>query len=436
MGWRAAHRAFGLDPGAAALILAVLATLLTAIAGDSYRLFRRSFEIRLQQVRLNRELTDALARAEQANQAKTRFLASASHDLRQPIHTLSLFAAALAMRPLDEASREISGHMQAALGSLTAQLDALLDVSKLDAGVVLASVVPVRLPALLHRVHDEFAPIAQSRGLALGFHSVGEAVVDTDPVLLGRVLCNLVDNAIKYTAEGGVQLELLAQGGLAVVIVEDSGCGIPVDEQGRVFEEFYQLDNPERDRANGLGLGLSIVARLAKLLALRLEMVSREGVGTAFYVILPLAQAAPAPVTAQSSVAGSLAGRQVLVVDDELAVRSGMQALLVELGARVSLADGTAQAVALAALDRPDLALVDFRLRGQDSGLLAVQSLRELYPGLPVILVSGDTAPNRLREARSAGLPLLHKPVPLAALLAAVAQLEQSPKGVHHGYMQ
>jgi signal transduction histidine kinase len=419
-----------------AVIIAVFGAVLLALAADSFRLFRESFEIRLQQVKLNARLRDALWQAEQANRAKTRFLAAASHDLRQPIHTVSLFAAALALRPLDPVTRDISRHIDEALQKLAGQLDALLDVSKLDAGVVPVHPAPFAVAAFMQRMEQQYAPQAAARSLALSFAMSGEASARTlawsDENLLGRAVGNLIDNAIKYSHAGVVGLSLHAQGGRLVIGVEDSGPGIPLEEQARVFEEFYQLGNRERDRSNGLGLGLSIVQRLAALLPARLEMVSLPGCGTSFYLILPVYMGAPHSVQADQPASNALAGLTVLVVDDEAAVRQGMQALLQELGATVLLAEGASQALALVAHQRPDLLLADMRLRGSDDGIAVTRALRARLPLLPAVLLSGDTSPARLREASEAGIPLLHKPVPLAQLQSLVASFAIRPVPEHH----
>jgi signal transduction histidine kinase len=407
---------------AVAILIAIFAVVLASLAADSFRLFRESFEIRLQHVKLNGQLRAALAQAETANRAKTRFLASASHDLRQPIHTLSLFAAALAMRPLDAVSRDISQHIDTALGNLSGQLDALLDISKLDAGVVTAQPVIIELAPFVQRMLTDFAPIAAAKGLALSGQAAAVAIC-TDEVLLGRIVANLLDNAIKYTEHGTVSLAVERHGDQALLIIRDSGRGIAPHEHERVFDEFYQLDNPERNRSKGLGLGLSIVRRLVDLLGAHMDMASMPGTGTSFYLSFPSYDGALVRAPVPADAGDTLAHRHVLVVDDEHAVRLGMQALLQGLGARVTLADGSFTAMAAARAEAPDLLLVDFRLRGEDDGIALVHALRVVCPGLPAILISGDTAPERLREARQAGIPMLHKPVPAAVLRNAVADL-------------
>jgi signal transduction histidine kinase/ActR/RegA family two-component response regulator len=392
----------------------IYGALLIVLARDTWRMFRNSFESR-------RQLQAALDTAESANRAKTRFLASASHDLRQPMHTLSLFAAALSMRPLDDRSRAIAQQMNQALQALSSQLDVLLDVSKLDAGIVEASAADVDIRALLGRLRDEFEPAALRKGLALRAECPPSARAHTDALLLDRVLRNLLDNALKYTLHGEVVLRAgPAPDGRLQLEVVDTGPGIAAEEHERVFEEFYQLGNAERDRRQGLGLGLSIVRRLAELLGLGLRMHSAPGAGTRFCMSVAAATALPAAPAGPGIALPTLAGLKVLVIDDEEAVREGMRTLLEAYGCRVSLAGGTAGALKAAAEAPPDLVLADFRLREHDDGLLAVRQLRAQHPGLPALLVSGDTAPERLREARAAGLPLLHKPVAAEVLVLAI----------------
>lgn len=405
-----------------AALAAVLGVILVGLGRDAFRLFRDSFEIRLQQAQLNRQLASALEQAEAANRAKTRFLASASHDLRQPIHTLALFGAALSMRPLDDVSRNIVQHINTALEVLTTQLDALLDISKLDAGVVRASPVPVDLWSFLSRLKQEFEPAARGKGLEFTLGCPEDALVLTDPALFERIVRNLLDNAVKYTDHGRVSLHAARESNGYALVVSDTGRGIREEDQPRIFEEFYQVDNPERDRTKGLGLGLAIVKRLAGLLNIRMEMASSLGKGTRFELALPEARRSEFRVVQSEPAHERALGAHVLVVDDEAAIRLGMKTLLEGMGCRATLADGTEHAITAAKSARPDLVLADFRLRGSDNGIAAVRAIRVLYPDVPAILVSGDIAADRLREAEEAGIALLHKPVPIEMLKRAIAE--------------
>lgn len=415
-----------------ALLVLVYGLVLFALARDAFLLFKNSFEIRQEQADLNRQLRAALSEAEAANRAKTRFLASASHDLRQPMHTLSLFSAALTMRPLDAGSHQIALHVSTALQALSAQLDALLDVSKLDAGVVPVRCTSFSLFDFLKRHEQEYLTLATDKGLRLTVRCAAEAVCETDEVLFGRIVRNLLENAIKYTPDGEVTVDARQDAGQWIVTVQDTGIGIPQAEHQRVFEEFYQLDNPERDRSRGLGLGLSIVRRLGQLLDLKTSISSASGGGTAITITVPQGRITtlPAMPGAHAPAIHGFEGIRILVLDDEEAVRKGMQTLLQEFGCQVNLAGCIAEAVAQSEATPPDIALVDLRLRGEESGIAAIKELRRARPGLPAILVSGDTAPDRLKDAHDAGIPMLHKPVSAESLCRAIA--EELQNGGNH----
>jgi signal transduction histidine kinase/CheY-like chemotaxis protein len=403
------------------LLTLLYGAVLVRLAYQAFRLFRESFEIRLQHVDLNARLTQALEDSRVANAAKTRFLAVASHDLRQPVHALALFSSSLSRRKLDERTREIAEHVETAIDTLSAQLDALLDVSRLDAGIVKANPTSFRLDGLLARLAEQFAPLAEEKGLGLTLQCAPSTAVTTDETLLEQIVRNLLGNAIKYTDAGSIAIVVSADAQRVVLTVKDTGRGIPPAAVPHVFEEFYQVDNPGRDRSRGLGLGLAITRRLAGLLNLELSMQSTVGVGTTFTIGLPpAAPGALRPPSAAREV--NLDSICALVIDDEPEIREGMRLLLEDLGCRVALAAGTADALRAAERVRPDIVLCDFRLR-EDNGLHAIEELRKRYAGLPAALVTGDASPDRLREAHAAGVAVLHKPVRPEALAAAINDL-------------
>lgn len=408
-----------LELALAGLILC-FAWILASMARDAYRIFVESVLIRHQQAHSNQALRQALERAESAMSAKTRFLASASHDLRQPMHTLSLFGAALMRRPLDSVSAGIVRSMNLAVQSLAAQMDVLLDISKLDAGVVQVKAQVFGLQSWLGRLCHELQAAANGKGLALEFSCPADAFVETDPVLLERVLRNLIDNAIKYTDQGHISVLVERDEAVWRVCICDTGRGIAPAEQARIFEEFYQVGNPERDRANGLGLGLSIVSRLVDLLDLHLGLFSVLGQGCRFSLGIAAAEFEAELLPADTARPAQLPHLHVLVLDDEAPVREAMAALLSAYGCEVKTVGSTREAILQSLMRRPDIVLSDLRLRGADDGISAVRSLRAALPGLPAVLITGDTAPERLREAHAAGLVLLHKPVSEEQLLAAI----------------
>ncbi len=405
-----------------AVLIVLYLPLLISLAGNGFRIFESSYRERLVQSAVNTQLQTILEQAESASSAKTRFLASASHDLRQPIHALSLFGSALSKRPLDDESRDIVRHMETALKALASQLDSLLDISKLDAGVVNINRQTFNLLDMAERLQVEFGPAAEEKGLSIWLDCYVDVFVDTDELLFERILRNLLSNAIKYTDSGKIMLSINAEEDLVTVSVVDSGRGIPKAEQQRVFEEFYQLENPERDRRKGLGLGLAIVKRLVKLLDLKFSLYSVPSDGTRISLTLPISHECPQTAPEQPKAMASWETLRLLVVDDEMEVGLGMQALLETFGATVDVADSTASALELGLANRPDILLADFRLRGEDNGLETIRNLRAVYPKLPAILISGDTAPDRLREANEAGIKLLHKPVAAPTLEDAIAE--------------
>ena len=393
------------------------------LSSETYRLFRESFAIRQEQRQMNEKLSEALHEAESASRSKTRFLASASHDLRQPIHALSLFGGALLKRPLDEKTQDIAGHMDMALQSLISRLDSLLDISKLDAGIIPINKSLVNIRFIVERLQDEFRPSAELKGLSLWLDCAEDAYVQSDEKLLDRVIRNLVANAIKYTDEGRIDISVnLVQKDIEIV-VSDSGRGIPSEEQRHVFEEFYQLNNPERDHDKGMGLGLAIVRRVTDLLDIQLDMDSQVGRGTTFTLTIPQTDSRKEKEVRSHSSGLLWRDLCVLVVDDEKAVRMGMEALLESMYCKVLLAESTAEATRIAKREVPDIILADFRLRGRDNGIAAIRSVRSLYPSLPALLISGDTAPERLKEAELTGIRLLHKPVLMEDLELAIEEV-------------
>ncbi|MFL6693637.1 MAG: DNA translocase FtsK, partial [Ramlibacter sp.] len=282
----------------------------------------------------------------------------------------------------------------------------------------------VDLGEMLRMHHAEMRAAIEEKGLRAVLDSPTGVRAWTDPALVLRVLRNLTENAIKFTPRGQIALRLRVEGGNALISVEDSGRGIPQAEQAMVFEEFYQVDNPERDRAKGLGLGLSIVRRLCTLLGITLDLRSGEGEGTTMTLRVPLETfGTNVPVQPQPLRSQSFAGLTVLVIDDERSVRMGMRVLLEELGCRFVEASSIEEATREAIAARPDVVLADMRLRNQETGLGAISSIVAAIGDTPAVLISGDTAPDRLQEATRAGIKLLHKPVSLPTLQAELGRI-------------
>ncbi len=417
-----------------------------ALVGRSARARRLALEVEHQlarerqqrsQAESERQRLDGLNRAlEEANAAKTRFLAAASHDLRQPVQALALNMAALEIEARAAglpAQHELAQRMAASLQALTQMFDVLLDISRLDAGIVPVNAQAVPLAPLLHRLHDELAATFRARGLRLGLHLVSRgagATTISDPVLLERCLRNLLDNALKYTARGGVLLALRPRAGGWIVQVFDSGIGMSAEVLARAHEEFFQADNPGRDRARGLGLGLAIVQRMLRLLGHTLHLASRPGQGTVATMVL----AAGPPVAAAAEPAAGVAPTApgvLAVIDDDAAVREGLVALLQLWGHTVlhGADDATLRAAWQAAGKPPVQALVtDLRLARHRTGLEAVAALRQAWGrDLPALVITGDIAPDRLQALRDSGLPWLAKPVMPMRLRGWLSTLQPVP---------
>ncbi|MBM4182545.1 MAG: response regulator [Betaproteobacteria bacterium] len=376
--------------------------------------------------------------AEEANQAKSRFLAAASHDLRQPMHALSLLVSALDdnLRENGEAgdrwteTRRLAGLIEASVRNMGNLLNDLLDLSRLDAGVIVPHPVCTPVDELLGRLNARFLPLALKKGLRMRFVP-GHMEVETDPVLLDRILANLIDNAIRYTDSGGILVGTRRRaGGGARIEVVDSGIGIPRPMLERIFEEYFQLGNPERGREKGQGLGLNIVKRLADLLDCRISVRSRPGRGSHFSLELPpCATAAPAPARSEHAAEpAALPGRDglVLLVEDDEVIVEAMRALFAQWGVPLITACGIEEALhALDAAGRaPALVLSDYRLPGGCDGIAVVARLRARYGvDMPAMLVTGDTGEEAMRAVAASGLTLLHKPLHPAKLRALLAHV-------------
>ena len=367
---------------------------------------------------LHESLRQERDRATAASEAKTRFFAAASHDLRQPLHALSINATTLdilARRSTEPLLKEVSRGIGSALRQSSGLLDGLLDISRLDAHTIEARLAPHDIGAVLRASRDEYAALAAQQGLFLKVAAPEEPLWgQTDGDQLIRIIGNLVNNAIKFTQTGGVTLSAeAADGGQILLQVSDTGPGIPEAERERVFEEFYQIGNPSRDRAQGLGLGLAIVQRTAALLGIGLVLDSTPGRGTTFELRIPPAPAEPAPTGVAGAPARAVgnAPLAVLLVDDEAEVLSAMSTYLQELGwSARGVATGDEAEQALAEGFEPDVLVVDFRLRAEN-GIEVIERLRVHRAGIPAVIVTGETAPTRFREFSAVAARVLHKPL-------------------------
>ncbi len=364
----------------------------------------------------------ARCEAEEAYAAKSKFLAAASHDLRQPIHAQGLFLDVLSHTELSNRQRKLLGHVCAASDASAEMLNTLLDFSRIEAGVIEPQMRAFRMQPLLNKIEREFEQQADAKGLAYRSRET-ELVVDSDPALIEMILRNLVSNAIRYTARGGLLVTCRKRGVHALLEVRDTGIGIASSQQREVFREFHQLGNPERDRRKGLGLGLAIVNGLARRLDHKLSLISTPQRGSVFRLLIPIASMLPVEERGVERLKMQTLQARVLVVEDDAAVRAGMLHLLRDWGCECEAVDSIEEALEVARTLKPDAVISDYRLREQSTGLEAIAALRKvLGDSLPALLITGDTAPNRLREAQAGGIPLLHKPV--------------SPDQLYHGLVK
>jgi signal transduction histidine kinase/CheY-like chemotaxis protein len=380
-------------------------------------------------VELHRRLEQveaARAAAEQANVAKSRFFAAASHDLRQPLHSLGLFATALRDIVASEDGRTLVRRIGDSIDALDRLFDELLDLSRLDAGTVEAQRRNIALQPIFDRLDGIFAGDASAKGLRLRFVPTALAV-NSDPVLLERVLANLVSNAIRYTQAGGVVVGARRRGAQIALQVCDTGLGIAEDQQELIFDEFYQVGNPGRDRRKGLGLGLAIVRRLTTLLGHPLSLRSEVERGTCFTLLMPRAVGPVESALPEGAPESRLefAGGRALFVDDDADIRDATVRLLSNWGMETRAVGRLADALdELRGGFAPDVVLADLRLGDEVDGIGLIERLRE-FMGRPVaaLLISGDIGARELARVRDSGLLLLTKPVAPAKLRSALYAL-------------
>ncbi|MDO8990771.1 MAG: ATP-binding protein [Sideroxyarcus sp.] len=407
--------------GALIFMLMILSQMLRA----AHRLSREAIALRFENLGLVEGLREQKQVADDANMAKSKFLAAASHDLRQPIHAQGLFLEVLSRTEQTPHQQELVASARAASEASGELLNALLDFSRIEAGVIEPNLQPFRLQPLLNKIENELAPQADTKDIVYRSRET-QLVVRTDPMLLERILRNLVSNAIRYTERGGVLVACRRHGAKAVLEVWDTGIGIAPEHQAEVFREFHQLGNPERNRNKGLGLGLAIAEGLARTLGHELTLYSEPQRGSVFRLTLDIDETIPAVQAAMSQSKSRLLNARLLVIDDDEIVRSGMLHLLRDWGCECEAAESIEEALALARLHRPDVVISDYRLREQRTGVEAIAALRAMLgQSLPALLITGDTAPQRLREAQASGIPLLHKPVAPGKLYRRLVELQQ-----------
>jgi signal transduction histidine kinase len=428
--WMILHPSQALALGGLLVLYCVVVIL---AAADCDRLLLRSVMIRNERDRLIRDLEQrnvevraAMGAAEQSAHARARVLAAASHDLRQPLHALSVYTAVLAANPAPEALREVATNIDQIVRSLGSLLHGLLDLSRLSTGHYTLERRTLSLDKVIGGVCAEFERAAAAQGLAL-IVNVTPAQTIGDPLAIARIARNLLDNALKYTEHGSIKISVCVADTSAerpvVLAVEDTGKGIPASEHARIFEEFYQLDNPGRDRSKGVGLGLTIVQRLCELSGAVVSVRSEPGQGTCFRVEFPSVVAAPEPSEAKRTAPAdiSLKGVRVCLVDDEMDILKSMGHLLKAWGMESFTTDSVAGAEKIfRERGKPDLLITDLRLGKGEHGAALATRMRKQFGGFPVLIITGETTSAALREATERGFKLLQKPVVAETLREAI----------------
>lgn len=374
--------------------------------------------------RTNAELSAAKEEAEKANLSKTRFLAAASHDLLQPVISAKLAISTLAQSQERPEGKRLAQQVEGSLSTIEDLIRTLLDISKLDAGVIAPQVRPFSLDDLLTDLHATFESMAASADIRLKVRRSG-LIVESDPVLLWRVILNLVSNALRYTERGGVLVGVRRRGAFCLLDVTDTGLGIPEHEQARIFDEFYRGGASARTSAAGLGLGLSIVQRIAQTLGHDLTLTSRPGSGSRFRISLPVVGAASERPASNLATLSDLNGVLVLIVENDPPVAKAMQRIFEQWGCGVLLSSSlSAVNRRLKTIDRlPDLVVADYHLDENEIGLDAIEAVRAILPGVPALVVTADHSPETIEAVRRAGVMLLQKPVSAGRLRASITHL-------------
>ncbi len=379
--------------------------------------------------RVQIELQAARESADRANLAKSRFLATASHDLRQPLQALGLLSGSLRRMVSEPEVSDVLAHQDRAIGAMSRLLNALLDISKLESGAIRPEITDFTVAALFEELRQEFAGLAADKGLQLAIEPCADAV-HSDPALVGQVLRNLVSNAIKYTRQGFVRLRCLHEQAFVRLEVLDTGIGIPANQLPYICDEFYQVDVPSNTTRDGYGLGLSIVQRITKLLDLKLDVQSEIGRGSTFALTVPASNARAAgphadPARAGSAPRAAVSVPHVLLVEDDEAVRSATRLLLKVAGYRVTAAGSVAEAVErVRERADVDVLVTDYHLGGGETGLEAIVAVRALQgPALRAVLVTGDTSSAVRELACDARLRIASKPMNADDLLTLLDEL-------------
>ncbi len=400
-----------------ALLLAALPSALI-LGGILTKEFKRGLRTHFENTRLIEELRYEKLKVENISRDKSRFLAAVSHDLRQPLHALDLFHSSLKSK-LDKKEQktllDLASHSSHALGEM---LGELMDIARLDAGKIKPELKTIHLTSLLKECTDEIQPLINEKGLKLRIRLPRKECVNSDPILLKRIMRNLLSNAIQHTESGGILLGTRIRGNRIHIEIHDTGSGISETQLPYIFDEFYQVNNPERDREKGLGLGLAIVRRVANVLNYNINVRSQLGKGSCFSISVPLCDTIdehPQEITTQPEMNVDVVGLFVLVVDDDRIILQAMRELLLSWGCEVLLATSAVDLLAeLTTHHYPpaDLLISDYRLRNEHTGLEVAEAVQKHFPNkTPTLIISGDVHPEVQAKVKKAGYHWLEKPV-------------------------
>ncbi|MFZ2268895.1 MAG: hybrid sensor histidine kinase/response regulator [Azonexus sp.] len=415
-------------------MLCIFVPILLWQGSKRHHAFIESLKLRFKNEFLARELTIQQKIAEDAGQAKSRFLAAASHDLRQPVQALAIFQDLLRpemqLTPLGET---YFLKTQQAIKAVSSLLGTLLDISRLESNTVKAQRELIRVAPLIEQMQREFGALAEQKGIKL--HTVGcSASLETDAMLLGQILRNLVANALRYTHSGKILVGCRRRGRLLAIEVWDTGIGIRKEHQASIFSEFFQIGNQERDRQHGLGLGLAIVERAARLIGAKISLRSQFGKGSCFAVSLPISRRrAPfnPDVTQPFSSPFDLGGRLIVLVENEEDIRKGFHTMLEKWGCRVISGHSWRSIESQLPTQKIDAVISDFGLAKHENGITVIGKLRVRFGRqLPALLITGDTSQQTLQAASEAGLPILHKPIKPWQLRQTLCSLLKPPAGL------
>lgn len=415
-------------------ILAFLAILFIAslcyFAAQLNRTFVISLKLRFENSHLVNKLREQKDEAEIANQAKSKFLAAASHDLRQPLHALTLYTSILADSLQKPQNKKLIGQINHSIEALQSLFNALLDISRLEAGTLVPERRSFRLRPMLDRVMNDFEGDAREKGIRLHIEC-DEHIVFTDASLLEQIIRNYISNAVRYTSQGSITITCENRNTDVLVSVKDTGIGIPADQLDAIYGEFYQLTNPERDRSKGLGLGLAIVKRISQLLEHEINVASSVGQGSAFSVRIPMGSKASFIDLPRASIEwmnNQAEGKSnIVIVDDDIDVRESTEALFLSWGCNVFTGATPQEALARLSRDKviPDAIIADYRLRGGRTGIGAIDLIKAQFGNdIPSLIITGDTASEPLQAIQNSGIPLINKPVSPAKLRSFLISIQ------------